>query len=120
MTGMTVEEIRQALGLQPFDDFATQRRRRNLAPERLDTLGVDACVAEVQRCTGRTTRMLVEALRRVSRGRSVVLRFDTQAAALNYTSQLRAWARQLNLDERLVLDPMRVCAFVDHVAAGAP
>jgi hypothetical protein len=87
---MTADDVRRALGLEPFAAFAEKRRAANAAK------GLKG--DELVRATGRTTALICEGVARLDAGQRVVVdAADVQGAEI-IADAIRAAAKELGVD----------------------
>jgi len=105
---MTIDEIREKLGLGNAQVWARKQIQHNLTdpavlPHELGT-----------RRTGRTTSTVVEGLSQVSKGRTVLFQGADQMSTNWIRKMARDWAATLGLDQDLILTKS-VLVLRDHV-----
>lgn len=83
IVGMPLEAIRVALGLDHPRTF------RAVTMEQLSDAGAE------ERGTGRTTKMLVEVLHQLSRGRKVAFLVNTQVEGRHFCNIIDSWCEQV-------------------------
>ncbi len=106
---MTVDEVRKALSLMDFDEYVNYSHALN--DERMKELYTPEILEREQhRRTGRTTRLLCEALAAMSEGKSVHLAGRNFHHTKDLYRKLAVLAAQLGLRTRLGED----VRFVDH------
>jgi hypothetical protein len=122
---MTPEEVRIALSLRPFDEFA----RASGETTRLQMLSMmteEQVRAEGPRRTGRTTRMIVEALAAASLGRHVVFVSRSLESARTILKYAQEFAHRLGIpinlfqaaaSSRSANQNTRNTVFTDHTVA---
>lgn len=117
---MTPEEVRIKLGMKTWDEHRLDVYLHSL-PERVKTLGYHNTAKELDRQTGRTTKMICEALSAMSRGQSVYfIAFNQDMTKLIY-QRATAYAEKLGIPTELLVkkgDKSFPQPFVDHVALG--
>jgi len=110
---MTVEEVRKGLGLSPFDDFAAEQGAKSRAIASHDFLPI----RNLNRQTGRTTRMIVSALAMASEGNAVQFEGETLRRTDQIVKMAKSYAHRLGIPEHLICAayPKRgVLMFRDH------
>ena len=96
--GLTVECIMEKLGLKPFDEFEYNTLLE--LGKREAVIGRKNNIIERYRQTGRTTRMLVEALSEISFGKSVIIVAHNNAFARDLEGKFCTFARRCNIPIR--------------------
>ena len=101
---MTYDEIGKALGLLPSELYRCVGVARNVEKMRgcSDLWEPSAKHAALTRQTGRTTEMLIAALKRVSEGAVVRISAYDVAWECKLVRQLKSWAAKLKLDTNLI------------------
>jgi len=69
---MTEQQIMEKLELRPWCEFALERIRYNVSEDRVHEVGLGIAVKEVLRQTGRTTRLIVQAIYLLSEKNMIV------------------------------------------------
>jgi hypothetical protein len=111
---MTVDEVRQALGLMDFDDFEQFQHANN--DERFAQLVGDQSFRNgdvYRRQTGRTTRLLCEALAAASQGFYVVLRAPTTSMTNRFIKRFERMAKAIEVKPWTATGPSKT--FVDEL-----
>lgn len=102
---MKVDEVCAALGLEPFDEFAKARMDEWKSGDKERELGKKEFRRFLmeRRGTGRTLRMICEALADVSEGHVVHIYGHNQTYTRELVHRARAYASQLGLDAGKIL-----------------
>lgn len=98
---MTIEQVRERLGLKPFQEYAHEQMERWKADEnRKRAYGYEGFqqFLKERRATGRSTETMCRALAYASEGRGVLYISTYEGHGI----QLQDWARELALDPALV------------------
>lgn len=115
---LTVEEVRKALELVPFEGYARKHEyadARQLVSEMMSDASKEIIIIPCK--TGRSTRMICSMLATISSGRPVAIYAKPQAVEHALKDQAQAWAEKLGLNPRLILGHLASTAeveFFDH------
>lgn len=101
---LLIEHVRRILKLEPFDAFAAKVRAANA--ERLAGSGIGgpyASAKEIEtRGTGRTTKMICDAIAMASAGRPAYLEADTMQITMIHVEWARRLASEIGVDPSLI------------------
>lgn len=117
---MTPEEVRQKLGLKTWEEHRLYVYLYSL-PDRVKTLGFERTAKELDRQTGRTTKMIIEALSAMSCGQSVYFVAYNQDMTKFIYKRAAEYAEKLGISTDLLVKKGNKSfpqPFVDHVALG--
>lgn len=115
----TAEDVRVACGLQPFPNTSEEKDeyRRSIR----DTLSEEAWLESRDRQTGRTTKMVCEALATLANGQDVLI-FALAGSVDAIRGMLNRWAEQGKIPLRGKFDvrsaKMNQRIFCDHILEG--
>lgn len=120
---LTVEDIRKALDLVPFEGFA-RKQLASLERARIsEMLTAEATTDQAVRNTGRSTRMICSALAVVSAGRPVAIYAKPMLTEHALKDRAQEWAEKLGLNSKLIHGHLASTAeveFFDHTWYDAP
>lgn len=98
---MTIEQIRKKLGFIPFDEFEYDQLL-NLKSNRPYAADKASAIKNRFRQTGRTTRILCNALSRISNGQDIYFKGNSHFSTAMLILKLKEYAELLNLDTTLI------------------
>lgn len=101
----SVQDVAQALGLQDPDKFELEQMCKLTDPEWIEKVGDDFALEALRkrRGTGRTTRMLLEAVLEVDKGCGVYVVGQNNNATRLHRDRLASMLRHLQLPTHLIL-----------------
>ena len=103
---MTYDEVvARLIELGEIEDpelYELEAIHRNTAPDRIRMLGTRKAWTEMDRGTGRSTRMLFRVLADASKGTKVAISAHTLCLATELAGRAKKWAGRLGLNPQLI------------------